>query len=140
MAENCSNQPYLMLMKTSKAIQDRIKMELLNYKLNITEFSVLEVLYFQGIQTIQQIVNSILISSGSMTYVIDKLEQRGLLKRNACPGDRRAIHVSLTDDGVALMEKIMPEHRKLIDHIFESITNEDEELFIKLLNKVSKSI
>ena len=140
MADNCKNQPYLMLMKTSKTIQDRIKMELQTYKLNITEFSVLEVLYLQGIQTIQQIVNSILISSGSMTYVIDKLEQRGLLKRLACPNDRRAIHVSLTDDGTELMEKIMPEHHKLVEHIFELFTNDDEDMFIKLLNKVSKRV
>ena len=69
-------------------------------KLSITEFSVLEVLYQKGKQTIQQIGNSILISSGSMTYVIDKLEQKGLLNRNACPDDRRVIHVTLTDDGI----------------------------------------
>lgn len=124
-------------MKTSKAIQDRIKTELLTYKLNITEFSVLEVLYLQGIQTIHQIVNSVLISSGSMTYVIDKLEQKGLLKRNACPNDRRAIHVSLTEDGTRLMEKIMPKHHTLVDHMFDSMTEEDKDTLIKLLNKVS---
>jgi len=49
-------------------------------QLNITEFSVLEVLFLQGKQTIQQIGTSILISSGSMTYVIDKLEDKGVNK------------------------------------------------------------
>ena len=78
----CENQPYLLLMKTTKAIQERIRMEMINNGLNVTEFSVLEVLYLKGKQTIQQIGNSILFSSGSMTYVIDKLEQKGSLKRN----------------------------------------------------------
>ena len=76
MEEICTNQAYLELMQTSKAIQDCIKAEMMTNKLNITEFSVLEVLYFKGKQTIQQMGNSILISSGSMTYVIDKLEQK----------------------------------------------------------------
>ncbi|WP_228551005.1 MarR family transcriptional regulator [Sporosarcina cascadiensis] len=71
MSGKCENQPYLVLMKTTKAIQERIKREMISNKLNITEFSVLEVLYLQGKQTIQQIGNTILISSGSMTYVID---------------------------------------------------------------------
>ncbi|WP_244933630.1 MarR family transcriptional regulator [Neobacillus mesonae] len=45
-------------------------------KLGISEFSVLEVLYQKGKQTIQQIGNCILISSGSMTYCLDKLEKK----------------------------------------------------------------
>jgi len=67
-------------MKTTKAIQERIKREMITNQLNITEFSVLEVLFLQGKQTIQQIGTSILISSGSMTYVIDKLEDKGVNK------------------------------------------------------------
>ncbi|MGE0911167.1 MarR family winged helix-turn-helix transcriptional regulator [Bacillus atrophaeus] len=66
-------------MKTSKVVHERIKEEITKSKLNITEFFVLEVLYQRGKQTIQQIRKNILISSSSMTYIIDSLEQRGLL-------------------------------------------------------------
>ncbi|MDR4947491.1 MarR family winged helix-turn-helix transcriptional regulator [Neobacillus cucumis] len=85
MERKCSNLPFLLLMQTSKVIHERIKEEMAKNKLGITEFSVLEVLYRKEKQTIQQIGKSILISSGSMTYVIDKLEQRSLLSRHACP-------------------------------------------------------
>jgi MarR family transcriptional regulator, 2-MHQ and catechol-resistance regulon repressor len=134
----CTNQSFLLLMHTSKAIQDHIKDDMSKNNLSITEFSVLEVLYHKGRQTIQQIAQSILISSGSMTYVIDKLEQRGLLKRNACPGDRRAIHITLTLDGSELMEKIMPEHENLIDSMFDSLTADEDEELVRLLKKIKK--
>ena len=111
-----------------------------NHELNISEFSVLEVLYLHGKQTIQQIGNHILISSGSMTYVIDKLEQKGLLNRNACPDDRRVIHVLLTEDGTRLMQKIMPTHRDLVNHMFGSLTDIESETMVKLLKKVSKRV
>lgn len=129
-----------MLMQTSKAVQERIRLEMSGNNLTITEFSVLEVLYHKGKQTIQQIGHSILISSGSMTYVIDKLEQRGLLHRSACPDDRRVIHVTLTDAGKELMEKIMPKHHQLVDYMLGSLNNDEAETLVTLLKKVGKRI
>jgi MarR family 2-MHQ and catechol resistance regulon transcriptional repressor len=140
MEGKCTNQAYLELMQTSKAIQDCIKMEMTNHKINITEFSVLEVLYLKGKQTIQQIGKSILISSGSMTYVIDKLEQKGLIIRIDCPDDRRVIHVCLTVEGMSLMEKIMPKHRDLINNMFGDLTDQDSQKMVNLLKKVGKRV
>ena len=98
--------------------------------------SVLEVLYYHEKQTIQQIGSRILISSGSMTYVIDKLEKRGLLMRNDCQNDRRVIHVTLTDTGKERMNEIMPKHQDLIDYIFDSLTSVEVETITNLLEKV----
>ncbi|WHY94599.1 MarR family transcriptional regulator [Neobacillus cucumis] len=127
-------------MQTSKAIHDRIKDEMAKNKLGITEFSVLEVLYEKGKQTIQQIGNCILISSGSMTYVIDKLEQRGLLSRNACPDDRRVIHVTLTDDGNRWMNEIMPKYNEIINNMFDSLGSDEAGTLVQLLKKVRNKV
>lgn len=140
MENKCTNLPFLLLMQTSKAVHDRIKEEMSKNKLNITEFSVLEVLYQKGKQTIQQIGNCILISSGSMTYVIDKLEQKGLLNRSDCPNDRRAIHVSLTDEGNEFMDKIMPNYLQVVDDMFDSINSEEAETLVHLLKKVRNKL
>ncbi|WHY86544.1 MarR family transcriptional regulator [Neobacillus novalis] len=140
MERKCNNQPYLLLMQTSKAIHDRIKEEIAKNKLGITEFSVLEVLYQKGKQTIQQIGKCILVSSGSMTYVIDKLEQRGLLSRNACANDRRVIHVTLTDDGNELMNEFMPKYHEFINHLFDSLHSDEVEALVQLLKKVRNKV
>ncbi|MBS4214544.1 MULTISPECIES: MarR family winged helix-turn-helix transcriptional regulator [Neobacillus] len=140
MNRKCSNLPFLVLMQTSKAIHERIKDEIAKNNLGITEFSVLEVLYQKGKQTIQQIGNCILISSGSMTYVIDKLEKRGLLCRNACPDDRRVIHVTLTDAGNALMDEIMPKYHEFVNSMFDSLNSDEEETLVRLLKKVRDKV
>ncbi|MBV7509105.1 MarR family transcriptional regulator [Bacillus sp. sid0103] len=140
MNRECTNQPFLELMHTSKIIQERIRDEMSKNNLSITEFSVLEVLYHNEKQTIQQIGNSILISSGSMTYVIDKLEQKGLLNRLPCPDDRRVIHVTLTDAGIDLMEKIMPKHQELVDDIFDSLNNDEVQIIVNLLRKINNRV
>jgi len=138
METKCRNVPYLVLMQTSKAVQERIRLEMSENNLTITEFSVLEVLYLKGKQTIQQVGHSILISSGSMTYVIDKLEQRGLLQRSACPEDRRVIHVTLTESGSGLMEAIMPQHHEVVDYMLGALSNDEADTLVKLLNKIRK--
>lgn len=140
MNRKCTNLPFLVLMRTSKEIQESMKLEMAKNNLSITEFSVLEVLYHKGKQTIQQIGHSILISSGSMTYVVDRLEHKGFINRSACPDDRRAIHVTLTDKGTSLMEKIMPKHQQWIDDVFSSLNTEESEIFVNLLKKVSKKV
>jgi MarR family transcriptional regulator, 2-MHQ and catechol-resistance regulon repressor len=140
MERKCNNLPFLILMQTSKAIHDRIKEEMTKNKLGITEFSVLEVLYQKGKQTIQQIGNCILVSSGSMTYVIDKLEQRGLLCRNACLDDRRVIHVRLTDDGNELMNEIMPKYHEFVNQMFDSLDSDEAETLVLLLKKVRNKV
>ena len=49
--------------------------------LNTSEFGVLELLYNKGPHPLQQIGGKILVTSGTITYVIDKLAQKGLLIR-----------------------------------------------------------
>ncbi len=125
-------------MQTSKAIQDQIRDRMSKkYNLSITEFSVLEVLYHKDKQTIKQITDKVLISSGSMTYVIDKLEQRGLIVRVPCPSDRRVIHVNLTIEGNDLMNEIMPKHVEMVDYIFGLLKDEEAEYMVELLNRVN---
>ncbi|WP_144548107.1 MarR family winged helix-turn-helix transcriptional regulator [Bacillus sp. X1(2014)] len=140
MERECTNQAFLLLMQTSKAIQERIRDEMSKKNLSITEFSVLEVLFHQGKQTIQQIGNRILISSGSMTYVIDKLEQKGIIKRNDCREDRRVIHITLTAEGMAMMENIMPKYQDMIDSTFGDLTDDEHDLMANLLKKVNNRV
>jgi MarR family transcriptional regulator, 2-MHQ and catechol-resistance regulon repressor len=140
MESKCTNNPFLILMQTSRALQERIRDEMAIHNLSITEFSVLEVLFHKGKQTIQQIGTSILISSGSMTYIIDKLEQKALLIRTACPDDRRAIHVTLTEKGIELMNKVMSKHENFVDYAFDSLNSSDAETLVHLLKKVKEKI
>ncbi|MEH7381100.1 MarR family transcriptional regulator [Bacillus sp. JJ1533] len=140
MERKCTNQPFLILMQTSRAIQDRIRDDMMKNNLSITDFSVLEVLFHKGKQTIHQIGKSVLITSGSMTYVIDKLEQKGFLKRSACPDDRRAIHVSLTADGSELMNKIMPEHEDFVDRVFDALSSNEVDTLVDFLKRVKEKV
>ncbi|HZH62069.1 MAG TPA: MarR family transcriptional regulator, partial [Metabacillus sp.] len=85
---------------------------------------------------LQQIGGKILLASGSITYVVDKLEKKGLLERRACPNDRRVTHAQITDKGQQLIEEIFPPHKEKIDEIVSVLTDEEKKLVTELLKKV----
>ncbi|MBU8769829.1 MarR family winged helix-turn-helix transcriptional regulator [Cytobacillus oceanisediminis] len=138
MKRPCPNPAFLILMQASKSIHECIKDSITNYSLSMTEFSVLEALYHNDMQTIHEIGKRILITSGSMTYVIDKLVEKGYAKRIACPNDRRAIHIGLTDKGNKLLEEIMPKHQQRVNTFFEELNSDELDDLINLLEKVKK--
>jgi MarR family 2-MHQ and catechol resistance regulon transcriptional repressor len=110
-----------------------------SHGLNPTEFGVLELLFHKGAQPLQQIGEKILISSGNITYVVDKLEKKGLLLRKPCPDDRRVIFAELTRQGEQLLREIFPQHEAVIERAVSGLTPEEKKQTIQLLKKLGRA-
>ncbi len=113
------------LLRASRSLEDLLKKDVSKYGLNATEFAVLELLYHKGRQPIQIIGKKILVASSSITYVIDKLEEKGFVMRQGCPNDRRVIYAAITEEGEAMMEKVFPEHERKMEELFSAIPAEE---------------
>ncbi len=127
---------FIVLSRAHRAFNDVVNKHISTYQLNPTEFAVLELLYHKGAQPLQQIGGKILLASGSITYVVDKLEQKGLLARKACPNDRRVTHAEITVKGKELIEDIFPAHEEKINEVLNVLTAEEKSIVIDLLKKV----
>ena len=130
---------YVALTRTYKSLLDKDQRNIRSYGLNTSEFGVLELLYNKGSHPIQQIGDKILITSGTMTYVVDKLEKKGLLVRRPCDNDRRIIYAELTETGKDKMSEILPKHYKALAESVESLTSAEKEIMIEMLKKISFS-
>ena len=128
---------YIVLTRTYKTLLDKDQRNIRSYGLNASEFGVLELLYNKGPHPIQQIGDKILITSGTMTYVIDKLEKKELIIRRPCDNDRRIVYAELTDAGRERMLEILPGHYNAIRDSLWGLTSEEQELAITLLKKIS---
>lgn len=126
--------------RANKAINEVTNQFFQQNGINPTEFAVLELLYHKGRQPLQKIGSKILLASGSITYVVDKLEKRGLIKRVSCPSDRRVTYAEITEKGAAFMEKIFPEHEKNLHELMNALTPEEKDTAIELLKKLGLSI
>ena len=135
MEERQTLKAITVLLRASQSIQDVVKHEVAEYGLNPTEFSVLELLYHKGDQPIQTIGKKVLLTSGSMTYIVDRLEAKGYLIRKACPSDRRVTYVALTEEGQSLMSYIFPAHEKRMDELFDGLDLSDTITQLKTVGK-----
>lgn len=81
-------------------------------KLGVTpaQFDVLAELGGTPGMTCADLSEATLITKGTLTGVLDRLEAKGLLKRKGLDSDRRAIHVQLTAKGETVYQKIFPAH------------------------------
>lgn len=101
---------YVKLSRAAETVTQRIHAHLGAYELTVSQFGVLEALYYLGPMQVGQVGEKILKSSGNMTLVVDNLEKRRLVERRRREDDRRCIELHLTENGRSLIESIMPHH------------------------------
>lgn len=127
---------FIVLSRAYRAVSDQVNKSIHSFGVNPTEFAVLELLYHKGDQPLQQIGEKILLASGSITYVIDKLEKKGLIVRKACEKDRRVTYASITEKGKTFIENVFPQHEQTIHETLAGLTAEEKEQAISLLKKL----
>ena len=73
-----------------------------------------------------ELADAALLSASGMTRLMDRLEASGLVQRERCPEDRRAIFARLTDAGQRSREQAWIAYEKgIVQHFGEQITDED---------------
>lgn len=103
-----------------------------------SQFGVLEALYHLGPMCPSEISTKLLLSTGNITLVLDNLENRGLVKRERNPEDRRYITVSLTESGHKLIAQILPAHVAAITDEMSRLEPAEQEMLSKLCLKLGK--
>lgn len=137
-AQETSLKLFVVLSKAYKAVVEQAEKDAKRYGLSPSEFAILEVLYAKGRIPLQQIGEKILVTSGSMTYNIDKLEKKGLLRRVPCQEDRRVIYAEIAEAGQELFNRIFPEHAATIHDMMKILTPAEQLAAIESLKKLGK--
>jgi MarR family 2-MHQ and catechol resistance regulon transcriptional repressor len=96
----------------------------------------MEALLQRGSLTINQIGKKVLLTSGSMTAAINRLEKSGLVKRLRNQSDGRYFYVHLTKNGCKVIREAYHNHRLNLEKIAEILTDEEKMELIRLLKKM----
>jgi MarR family transcriptional regulator, 2-MHQ and catechol-resistance regulon repressor len=61
------------------------------------------------------------LTASGVTRVVDRLERDALVKRTACPSDRRSLYTVITRSGQQKLDAALPDHVKLIEEWFTGL-------------------
>jgi len=127
---------WVVLARAFRALADRSRTDVERHDLTGSEFAVLEALYHKGDLPIGELGQRVLLTSGSMTYVIDKLARRGLLARRRCAQDQRIRYAAISPAGRRLMASIFPDHAEAVRRATAGLSPEEKRTAIALLKRL----
>ena len=130
---------WVVLARATNAVHARLQASVTQHDLTLTEFAILEVLYHKGPLLLGEVQRRILVSSGGVTYLVDRLAQKDLVERRECPNDRRARYAALTEKGEKLIVRIFPDHAKCIEEAMSGLSLADQRAAIDLLRTLGLS-
>ncbi|MCP3749103.1 MarR family winged helix-turn-helix transcriptional regulator [Pseudomonas sp. SBB6] len=105
--ENFQNCTLGMLLGRAALVKDRIlDSHMQPYGVTAAQFKVLIIVAQYGVDTPAELCRYLSVDSGSMTRMLDRLEQKDLIIRRRCPDDRRQIRLELSEEGQKLADQL----------------------------------
>src|SRR5579872_2680832 len=126
---------WLVLWKAAHAIEQNALRSVAGLGLGLSEFAVLEVLLHKGPQPVNVIGKKVLLTSGSITAAVDRLESRKLVLRTQDPEDLRARIVDLTGDGRRLIAEAFRQHSIDMEETLGILSAGERAELVRLLKK-----
>ncbi|MCH9740113.1 MAG: MarR family transcriptional regulator [Epsilonproteobacteria bacterium] len=111
------------------------------YGLSHSEMDVLAALYFNGkTMTPTDLYEATIFSSGGMTKVLKKLQEKGFISRMASVEDKRSMLVHIEHEGEIIVEKSMKLLVEKDNEIFDILDSEEREFLLKVFKKLVYSL
>jgi MarR family 2-MHQ and catechol resistance regulon transcriptional repressor len=129
---------YIKLQRAADSVLARAIHHLASASLTLSQYGVLDLLFHLGPLRLGQIAEKVLKSEGNITTVVDNLERAGLVRRERSVKDRRAVTVSLTEEGHRLISQVLPQHIQAIVKEMSTLTPEEQETLGRLCRKLGK--
>ncbi len=127
---------WVVLARAYAAVAGEVEADIARSGLTTTEFGILEALHHKGPLLLGEIQRKVLVTSGGITYLVDRLVAKGLVTREPSPDDRRARYAVLTPEGARMIGSIFPAHAEFLTRTMQALTPEEQADATALLRKL----
>ena len=125
-AEEHALRLWVILSRAHAAIGAHAQADAARHGLTIAEFAILEVLFHRGPMLLGEVQKRILVSSGGITFLVDRLAAKGLVERRNCERDRRARYAQLTSTGESFVREVFPSHAAALTRAMTGLSSDDQ--------------
>jgi MarR family transcriptional regulator, 2-MHQ and catechol-resistance regulon repressor len=129
---------WLVLWKASRTLHAHADQSIESLQMCQSDFGVLEALLHKGPLPIKSLGEKVLLTSGSITSAIDRLEQRGWVERSTDGNDRRSRIVRLTADGRKTIREAFIGHRQHMEAAVSGLNTQERLTLLDLLRRLGQ--
>ena len=86
--------------------------------------------------TVAELARQCMLDAGTMTRLLDRLEAKGLCRRERSESDRRVVHIKLTPDGIAAAEQVPAVLSRVYNEALDGFSEAEWQQFQVLLKRL----
>lgn len=116
-----------------KAIKREFNRRLESMDLTYVDFLILMNLR-ESQRSMVSLAKEILMTQAGITAAVDRLEERGLVRRERDSQDRRVINVKITEEGLKVLEKALQIYTEMAEELLREVNKEDKTKLMELLS------
>ncbi len=131
---------HYMLMSNHLLLQKRLMAGLKETGLTAGQPKVLDYLKDHNGASQKEIAAGCCIEAGSLTFLLNRMEEQGLIQRRMLEGNRRSFYIFMTEKGEGLLGIVEETFRKLEEEAFAGISGEDRKKFMELFSCVYENM
>ncbi len=127
--------------RAGETLRRAVLANLAEHQLDMAGFDVLLTLRRQGRHeslSPSSLAREMMLSTSAMTNRLDRLEQRGLIKRMADPADRRGVKITLSHKGYQLADKLVVSHVETEKRMLTALSAGEQKQLRALLGKIGR--
>lgn len=126
------------LLKTAESLWNASRVFFARWDISPSQFNILNLLHLQPQGCTQiELSRQLIMHRSNVTGLIDRLEERGLVRRKESPNDRRAFNVVLTPAGNKLVRQILPHYYEAAETVWGNLSTHRAHQLVSDLSTVS---
>lgn len=122
--------------KVRNSIKNEMELALIPYDITTTQFVVLVKLCEKDRMTQKDLAQETNYKQSALTLILDKLEAKKLIIREAKENDRRAYLIAITNEGRELEKNVIVIAKEQEKRILDGISTNEKEIFLNVLDKI----
>ena len=131
---------HYLIMANQMLVQKALLEQLKNTGLTIGQPKILDYLKEHDGSNQKEIARACFLEAGSLTIILNKMEEKGLIERRILNGNRRSFHIFLTEEGKKKQQLVADAFLEIEKKALSNISEKEYEQFISVYQKIYSNL
>ena len=121
-------------------VQKKLMEQLKDTGLTLSQPKVLDYLKDHDGASQKEIAAGCLIEAGSLTSILNRMEEKGLIERKMLNGNRRTFHIFMTESGKKNQKLVEETFEKIEETALNNISEEEQKVFMEIFHRIYRNL